>query len=125
MRSGSRSIKVYIASPYSKGDIGENVHYAMLAWAQLWDLGYIPFCPHWTHFQHMFIPRPYEEWLEYDQAWVIACHVLLRLPGESEGADKEVELAVKEGIPVVHTVQKLMDKFPTYGESTTRQDSPA
>jgi len=116
-----RSIKVYIAAPYSKGDVGENVHWAMLSWAQLWDLGYVPYCPHWTHFQHIFIPKPHKDWLEYDRHWVVACHVVLRLSGDSAGADQEVELAVKEGIPVVYNVQQLMLKFPTHDELATRQ----
>lgn len=50
-------------------------------------------------FDNMLIPH--ETWLEQDFPWVAASDIVLRLPGESTGADLEVELANELGIPVV------------------------
>jgi len=93
-------IKVYIASPYTKGDVAVNVK-RQIDWVnELMDMGYAPFAPLYSHFQHMVYPRPYEDWTEIDMVWVLACDCLLRLDGESSGADAEVELAKSAGIPV-------------------------
>ena len=42
----------------------------------------------------------YERWLEYDMEWLTACDALVRLPGESKGADREVARAKELGIEV-------------------------
>lgn len=40
-------------------------------------------------------------WLEQDLPWVEASDIVLRLPGESTGADMETAFARERGIPVV------------------------
>lgn len=100
-------LKVYIAGPYTRPDPCANTNAACKVWDQLWEAGYAPFCPHWSHFQHTMMPRPYADWLAYDIEWLKACDVLLRLPGESSGADKEVEFANAHGITVVHSIADL------------------
>jgi hypothetical protein len=100
-------IKVYIASPYTKGDVALNVKRQMECANQLMDLGFAPFVPLYTHFQHMAYPRPYKEWLEFDKIWVLTCDCLLRLDGESTGADLEVELAKENNIPVFYDISEL------------------
>lgn len=42
----------------------------------------------------------YEHWIEADLAWVEVADCLFRFPGESSGADREVEHAEKHSIPV-------------------------
>ncbi len=103
----NRKLKVYIAGPYTKGDVGQNVRNAMLAWDELATLGYAPFCPHWSHYQHLFMPRPYEDWLTLDLEWLTCCDAVLRLPGESAGADREVALAKSLDIPVYESVDDI------------------
>lgn len=85
--------RVYVAGPYSKGDVALNVRRAIETGHLLLEAGHVPYIPHLTHFRHMLFPRPYEEWLAYDNQWLPLCHVLLRLKGDSSGADKEVALA--------------------------------
>lgn len=51
------------------------------------DAGFAPFVPHMTHFWHMIFPRPYEFWLDLDNQFLPVCDALLRLPGDSSGAD--------------------------------------
>lgn len=99
-----QKIKVYVAGSYTKGDVAVNVKNALDAANLLVEAGFYPFVPHLTHFWHMAHPRPYEFWLELDNLFLPACDALLRLPGESSGADKEVELAIKLKIPVFRVV---------------------
>ena len=103
--------KIYIAGPYSTGDVAINVRKAMDAWEELFNLGYAPFIPHTSHFIHMVHEHPYLEWLDYDNEWVPVCNVLLRIPGKSSGADKEVELAKSLGIPVFYSIEELHKYF--------------
>lgn len=102
-----RKMKVYIASPYTHGDIGVNVKTNMDTAILLADTGYVPFAPLLTHFLHLAHPRSYEYWVEYDNEWVEVCDIVLRLPGYSKGADAEVALAEKLHIPVVYTLEEL------------------
>ena len=86
-------MRIFIAGPYSKGDVVVNVQNAIHAANKLLALGHTPFIPHLTHFWHLITPKPYEEWVEIDKAWLYVCDALLRLPGESPGADNELEIA--------------------------------
>lgn len=96
----SRPVRVYIAGPYSKGDTAMNVRTAIMAASGLMDRGFAPFVPHLTHLWHMVSPRPYEDWMKLDSQFLPCCDILLRLPGESPGADAEVGVAQEMDIPV-------------------------
>jgi len=102
-----RMIAVYIASPYTKGDVAVNVKKQIDCYDQLMNLGFAPFAPLYSHFQHMAHPHPYEDWIRVDREWVLRCDCLLRLPGESSGADEEVKLARDNRIPVFHSITEL------------------
>jgi hypothetical protein len=102
-------IKVYIASPYTKGDVAVNVRTQLEMANKLMDLGFAPFAPLYSHFQHMAFPRPYEDWIKIDLEWVKVCDAVLRLPGESKGADGEVLYATDLNIPVFYTVEELIE----------------
>jgi len=93
--------RVYIAGPYTGGDVGANVHEAMEVASALLSAGYAFYCPHLSHFVHIQHPQPYERWMALDIAWLEVCAAVIRIPGHSPGADREVEFAVKRGIPVV------------------------
>lgn len=92
--------RVYVAGPYTQGDVALNVRRAIEAGHLLLEAGHIPYIPHLTHFWHLVFPRPYEDWLDLDNKWLPMCHGVLRLAGESSGADKEVALAVELKMPV-------------------------
>jgi hypothetical protein len=104
--------KVYIASPYTKGDVAVNVKKSMDMANELMDLGYAPFAPLYSHFQHMLHPRPYFSWLKIDLEWVNVCDCVLRMEGESTGADGEVDYAKKLSIPVYYSVSELLKELP-------------
>jgi hypothetical protein len=99
--------KVYIASPYTKGDHVENVNIQMDMYSELLDLGYLPFAPLYTHYIHVRHHKDYDTWMAVDYEWIEVCDVLLRLPGESGGADLEVKHAEKMGIPVFYSLEEL------------------
>jgi len=95
-------MRVFVSGPYTNGDVAVNVRTAILAANRLLRKGHIPFVPHLTHFWHLVVPHPYEDWLELDMEWLKVCDAVLRLPGESPGADVEVRLAESLGIPVYY-----------------------
>lgn len=103
---------VYVAGPYSKPTPTHNTNRAVKAADELLSYNFVPLIPHLTHFWDTMSPKPYEVWLAYDMAWIDRCDVLLRLPGESSGADREVAYArharPKE-IPVVYSLQELLE----------------
>lgn len=104
--------RIYVAGPYTKGNPLENSKKAIEVGNRLLEAGYAPFCPHLTHWWHELHPQPYQAWLDYDNEWLPLCHAVLRLPGESNGADKEVELANHLHIPVYHNLVTLIQEVP-------------
>lgn len=100
-------IKVYIASPYTLGDVAVNVKLQIDTVDILISKGFAPFAPLYYHFQHMAHPRPYEDWVKLDFEWVGVCDCVLRLGGESRGADAEVDYAIGLGKPVFSSVEYL------------------
>ena len=71
------------------------------------EAGFIPFVPLLSHYWHAVHPKKPEEWYVYDLEWVKRCDYMIRLPGPSVGADKEVALAHKMNIPVYASVADL------------------
>ncbi len=104
--------KVYVAGPFSSDPIG-NTRYAIELANNLLNMGYAPFVPHLTMLWHFHKPRPYEEWLKYDNEWLVVCDCVLRFSGESPGADKEVILAESLGIPVYYSPAELVKDMPS------------
>ena len=99
--------RVFIAGPYSKGDVAQNVKRAMDVANDLIEAGFAPFCPHLTHFLHMNHHQPYDKWLDIDRMYLEVCDAVLRIPGESNGADLEVKKAKELGIPVFYSLNDL------------------
>jgi len=100
-------VKVYIASPYTLGDVAVNVKRQIDCADELRNYGFAPFAPLYSHFQHMAHPRPYSDWVKIDLEWVKVCDALLRLEGESKGADGEVDFARENNIPVFYSIDAL------------------
>jgi hypothetical protein len=98
---------VYIAGPYSGGNTEDNVRAALMAAHAIMDLGATPFVPHLSHYLHLLRPRSYEEWMDYDFVWLDRSDALLRLPGISPGAEREVKRMQALNRPVFHTLATL------------------
>lgn len=100
--------RVFISGPYSGGDQMANVRAALDAAQELLNHGFVPFVPHLNAFWHMIHPNKYETWLTYDLAWLESCDAVVRLPGDSPGADGEVRRAWELGLPVFGSVQEMV-----------------
>ncbi len=99
--------RIYIAGPMSKGDRIDNLANAMKAFRTLLDAGFAPFCPHMSFFLEPFVDGAnFETWLSIDLPWVSVADAMLRLPGESKGADMEVMCALENNIPVFYRTPK-------------------
>jgi hypothetical protein len=98
---------VYVSSPYTKGDQIQNVRTSILAAERLRQAGFLPFAPLLSHFWHFVAPHNYDYWLDMDLDWIEKADMVLRLPGISHGADKEVARALYLGIPVYCTIDDL------------------
>lgn len=104
-------IKVYIASPYIIGEKIKNVETQLKVAHKLMDHGFIPFIPLLSHYTNVYKERPYKDWIEQDLEWLQVCDFVLRLPGESKGADIEVAYAIKNEIPVVYDVDEFIKEY--------------
>lgn len=101
-------MRVYIASPlYSSGDINDNLFKAMTIGEILIKRGFIPYIAHFNHYWHQIYPHDENYWLSLDFKWLDVCDCVLRLPGESKGADKEVDYAKSIGKPVYYNLEDL------------------
>jgi hypothetical protein len=96
--------KVYIAGPYTQGDVAQNVRTAIRAGDAIAEAGGTPFIPHLSHFWHLVCPHEYEFWIAQDMEWLRSCDALVRLPGPSAGADAESKEAKRLGMPVFGSV---------------------
>lgn len=100
-------VRVYISGPYS-ADPERCTRDAIAAADRLLRLGFAPLVPHLKHAWITQADHSYEDWLRLDLAWVQAADVLLRLPGASPGADREVAHARARGIPVMRDIDQLL-----------------
>src|SRR5690348_9982396 len=100
---------IYIASPYTIGDVAQNVYVQIEAAHRILDMGHCPVAPLLSHFLHLHRQRDYHDWINMDLALIPKCDAVLRLPGESKGADGEVALATEKGVAVLTGWQQLQD----------------
>jgi len=118
--------RVYIAGPISKGDLAHNINQATAAFVALAKAGLAPLCPHWSVYAKPAIVGPaahlphevwckatvdgspgmsHDDWIGVDLPWVIMADAVVRLPGESSGADIETGCARDHGVPVFDSVE--------------------
>ena len=106
-----KPVYVYVSGPLTTGDLCENTNAAIIAATKLLDAGMTPFVPHLSVLWSVVAQRPYETWMRMDLDWVIRCDILLRLPGESKGADREVDCARQWGRTVYYDVDELVAAY--------------
>jgi nucleoside 2-deoxyribosyltransferase len=102
-------MKVYVAGPYTHPDPVVNTRNAILAGDELAQCGHIPWIPHLNIQWHMVCPHEPDFWYQYDLFWLDSCDAVLRLSGESTGADREVAFAKAKGIPVFSSVGQFLN----------------
>ena len=102
IKEDNTRLRTYVSGPITKGDRNWNQAQANIAHKALVQAGFAVFNPIATG----ILPFAWdgdishEEWLENCLPWVKVADMVLRLPGESVGADTEVAYARHLGIPV-------------------------
>jgi hypothetical protein len=133
MSSPEKSKKpvVYIAGPISKGNLQKNIAQADEAFVALVKAGFAPINPMWSCYAgaakdaiygvkdnivynvvgtaFSSLDLTHEDWLGLDLPVVERCDAVLRLPGESTGASREVRHASEHGVPVYYVHQSIED----------------
>lgn len=101
-------IRCYVAGPIGANDDARagKITAALDAGVELLRLGFAPFVPHLWAAANLNADgvASYEQWMDYDFAWLQQCQMVLRIPGDSPGADREVAEAQRLGLPVVYSV---------------------
>lgn len=93
---------LYVAGPYTRPDPVENTHKAVKVATALYELTeWVPLVPHITLLWHAITPRPVEFWYELDLHHMAHCDAVVRMPGASSGADREMEYAAEIGMEIV------------------------
>lgn len=106
---------IYVAGPYSSDPKG-NTEKACLIAHELREMGHFPFVPHlWLMWDELY-PRPYEDWMSIDFHWIKKCDALIRFPGHSPGADREIIYARKLGLEIYHYPEDL-EKIGKVGQT--------
>ena len=109
--------KVYVAGPYSSDNILgglENIRRGMRMSAKLLSKGFAVFCP-WLDHQFFFQLREgeaisLETIQDHSLEWLKVSDAILMMRGheESKGAQRELAVAVKAGIPVFYSYLDLL-----------------
>lgn len=85
---------LYVAGPYIRPDPVENTHRAIRVGEAIYDLtNWVPIVPHVTMLWHLVSPHEVDYWYEYDLHVLRRCQAVVRLPGASTGADREMDEA--------------------------------
>jgi len=95
--------RVYVAGPLTRGDQLLNIRKAIDVGDHIQSIGYNAFIPHLSCQWHMTHAHGYEWWMKWCLSWLETCAAIVRIPGESSGADREVARARELGIPVVES----------------------
>ncbi len=93
---------LYISGPISQGNMRENLDRGIDAGYEAWEAGWLPFIPHLGESLVNRHNMSYEAIMAYDLQWVERCDALLRISGESPGAEREVALAKRLGKTVLY-----------------------
>lgn len=102
-------LKVYFAAPYTNPDPAVNVPlyfetvalYCEFYKRETGDCRIVPIMPHAFHYLDARCPASYDEWMSIDKELIKSANMLIRLPGESAGAEIEVNYARMNGIGTV------------------------
>lgn len=98
---------IYIASPYTIGNVEENVQKQIEIFSALIEAGHHAIAPLLCHFIEKKFPKPYKVWADLAMEWLRRSDAVLRLKGKSTGADAEVAEAKRLGIPVYYNIDDL------------------
>lgn len=96
--------RVYLSGPITMGNRAHNYYQAAEAQRLLMQAGYAVLNPMLSMMHPDGNNISWDDWIASDLPWVEVSDVVVRLPGESKGAEAEVTHAEKFGIPVVAAI---------------------
>ncbi len=117
-----RRTVVYVACPITLGDTADNIRNCVDVCERLWVKGYAWICPPLTVFFQMVHPHTHEEWMERSYALVQVIDCILRLPGQSVGADLETTFADKLNKKVFENEFDLYREQPEWIDEAEREE---
>ena len=107
--------RVYVAGAYSADnviDVLKNIGKGEKACAELFSLGYAPFCP-W-HDKSFITDRPYDQFTvqqfyDYSMVWLAVSDIMFVLPNSenSKGTQAEIKKAKEIGIPICYSIDEI------------------
>lgn len=108
---------IYIAGPYGRRSdatdeqIQSNVQNAIEAGRLIIQSGHTPVVPHLYHYIHdNWLDTPDEDgWLKHCINLMLTCDSVVRLHGESIGADEEIKVARDCYIRVYYSIEAFME----------------
>lgn len=109
---------VFVAGPLSGISNGkelpqeeqqQHVERACGVGVELLKAGFAPFIPHLSWYIDPY--TKYHEWYAIDLEFVRRSDAVLRISGQSRGADIETELAGTLGVPVFHSVEEIIKEL--------------
>jgi hypothetical protein len=128
--------RIYISGPITFGDLAANIRQADDAMLALMRAGLAPLNPMLTCFagsvwregfevhgeanakgHEGFCDLTHGHWIASDLAWVEVADAVLRLPGESVGADAECAHARAIGVQVYYSVEAVIDAMLNHNRS--------
>lgn len=115
---------IYLAGPMnSSGRATQNVHKAVKIAARLMNAGFAVYVPQTFFLFDAISPRTPAEWLVHDLKWLAKCDLVLRLDGESHGADNEAYFAMKRGIDILREseLEEIISRGPEQQYGLTRK----
>lgn len=101
-------MRIYIASPYSQGGPVANVRRQIDAAEALAAKGHVPIVPLLSHYWHEVYPHDWQFWIAQCLQILPTADAVLRLEGESTGADIEVREAKAIGLPVFYKLEDVL-----------------
>lgn len=93
---------LYVAAPYTRPDPVQNTHAVLRVAMVLYEATeWCPVVPHLSLLWHVVTPRSDRHWLDYDLHLMRKCDAVVRLPGDSPGADAEIVEANRLGMKIL------------------------
>ena len=107
-----RAPRAYIAGPItSSGSLHENIHNGIKVGEMSRDLGIHPFIPHLYDFTKIVTGKDidWEKMLQMDENFIRVCDLIIALPGDSKGKEREIAFAKARGIPTIRLMSNDLE----------------
>jgi Domain of unknown function (DUF4406) len=103
------TLRVYVASPMTLQPI-EGPRAAARAGDLIVNAGHFVYLPQLDRlWAYMTGEKSYDFWIRHDEGWLEVCDAVVRLPGESKGADGEIRFAAARSIPIFIGVESFLN----------------